>query len=207
MKYEIKAELLYKIIEKQKELIYAIKVSDWALADKLDSELTTLNAQLAEQQNTPVKQAFDCAGFFESQLQKDEPRQKDDKEKTILDIFNKIGDDFGYDENNYRKKFTRGNAAKEIAALFEQSQQIGQDLSGDYDVQIKLPKRAGKKYKLLLVEDDPKLTMKALQVKILEELIKYDEYLDEYMDHKRSVKRVEYYLKKWHKHNYLKSKE
>ena len=33
------------------------------------NELAALNAQLAEQQSTPVKQAFDKPGFFESQME------------------------------------------------------------------------------------------------------------------------------------------
>ena len=56
MKYEVKAELLQKIIEKYKEMISALKISDWALADKLEYEVAALNAQLKQQnRNEKVK--------------------------------------------------------------------------------------------------------------------------------------------------------
>ena len=78
MKYEVKAELLQKIIEKYKELVKDLLIGYYTpitmKAKRLGCELAALNAQLAEQQSTPVKQAFDKPGFFESQMEK-EPQQ------------------------------------------------------------------------------------------------------------------------------------
>ena len=72
-----KAELLQKIIAKQKELINLLEQISlrryqreiWDKRLQYYNELTALNAQLAEQQSTPVKQAFDKPGFFESQME------------------------------------------------------------------------------------------------------------------------------------------
>ena len=81
MKYEVKAELLQKIIEKQKELIKYLNdgyetemIEEWEKfkVRKCENELAALNAQL--EQSIPVKQAFDKPGFFESQME-DEPQQ------------------------------------------------------------------------------------------------------------------------------------
>jgi len=77
-----KAELLYKIIERAEDFIIkydinakiikdgSIKQGAKFLAEFAENELATLNAQLKEQQSTPVKQSFDCADFFTSKLEK-----------------------------------------------------------------------------------------------------------------------------------------
>ena len=75
MKYEVKAELLQKIIEKQDELINLLEQISlrryqreiWDKRLQYYNELAALNAQLKE--STPVKQAFDKPGFFESQME------------------------------------------------------------------------------------------------------------------------------------------
>ena len=101
MKYEVKAELLQKIIKKQDELIdfYGKNISEDAIflqlhhsgatdedckkGFNLRKELAALNTQLAEQQSTPVKSIIERKDFFESQMEK-EPQDK--LEQKVLEI-------------------------------------------------------------------------------------------------------------------------
>ena len=91
MKYEVKAELLQKIIEKQDELItfYGKNISENAMflqlhhsgatdedckkGINLRKEIATLNAQL--EQSTPVKSTMLDPEFFTPQMEKEPDRE------------------------------------------------------------------------------------------------------------------------------------
>ena len=87
-----KAELLQKIIEKQYyyiKYLLAERCPEYktALQLRFESNIAALNTQLAEQQSTPVKQAFDKSGFFESQMEEEPDRETLRKELIKYEEF------------------------------------------------------------------------------------------------------------------------
>ena len=86
MKYEVKVELLQKIIEKQDEYIEHLKkcVFDDQIIHTVipERKINELKYQLAEQQSTPVKSTIERKDFFESQME-DEPDRETLRKELI----------------------------------------------------------------------------------------------------------------------------
>ena len=126
-----KAELLQKIIEKQKELIDClyggygtdmIVVWEDVQKERVESELAGLNAQL--EQSTP-KSTIDRADFFEKKIP-DEPKQEDD-EFGPIDLTNAEPDKLNFRKSQIDKKTLRKELIK-FQIWCEDGSQIPSDI-------------------------------------------------------------------------------